>query len=66
VPTFPLAHKLALLEQHNARLLKRLAADAVDERAHAPGATAGGDERRLRGIPVVGRGVAGHISGTRP
>jgi len=30
-------------------------------------ATAGGDERRLRGIPVVGaRGVGGAITGTRP
>jgi len=29
-------------------------------------ATAGGDERRLRGIPAIGRGVAGAITGTRP
>jgi hypothetical protein len=30
-------------------------------------ATAAGDERKLRGIPVVGaRGVGGAITGTRP
>lgn len=29
-------------------------------------ATAAGDERRLRGIPAIGRGVAGEITGTRP
>lgn len=29
-------------------------------------ATAGGDERKLRGIPAIGRGVAGHIPGTSP
>jgi hypothetical protein len=30
------------------------------------GVTAGGDERRLRGIPAVGRGCGGEIRGTRP
>lgn len=30
------------------------------------GVTAPGDERRLRGIPAIGRGVAGAINGTRP
>lgn len=29
-------------------------------------ATLGGDERRLRGIPAIGRGVSGAIPGTRP
>jgi hypothetical protein len=29
-------------------------------------ATLGGDERRLRGIPAIGRGVSGAIAGTRP
>ena len=28
--------------------------------------TAGGDEHKLRGIPCIARGVAGHIPGTRP
>ena len=30
------------------------------------GVTAGGDERRLRGIPAVGRGCGGEIRGTPP
>lgn len=30
------------------------------------GATAGGDERKLRGIPAIGRGVTGAIAGTVP
>jgi hypothetical protein len=30
------------------------------------GGTAGGDERRLRGIPAVGRGCSGAIRGMRP
>lgn len=25
-----------------------------------------GDEKQLRGIPAIGRGVQGHIPGTRP
>ncbi len=32
----------------------------------ATGVTAGGDERRLRGIPAIGRGVSGAIPGTKP
>lgn len=31
-----------------------------------PGATAGGDERKLRGIPAIGRGVTGAINHTVP
>jgi hypothetical protein len=30
------------------------------------GATAGGDRRRLRGLPAIGRGVSGAIPGTNP
>lgn len=37
--------------------------DPTIKRYHA---TAGGDERRLRGIPAIGRGVQGAIPGTRP
>jgi hypothetical protein len=29
-------------------------------------ATLAGDNRRLRGLPAVGRGVSGHIPGTDP
>jgi hypothetical protein len=31
-----------------------------------PIATAGGDERKLRGIPAIGRGVPGAIANTKP
>jgi len=34
--------------------------------AGVAGATAAGDERRLRGIPAVGRGCAGAIQGSDP
>ena len=45
----------------------RLVAEAVDETPEsAAGSTAGGDGRRVRGIPSVGRGVSGAIGGTDP
>ena len=46
----------------------RIVAEAgePEEPASAAGATAAGDERRLRGVPAVGRGVAGAIPGTNP
>ena len=39
--------------------------EVVDVREEA-GATAGGDGRRLRGIPAVSRGTSGAIPGTDP
>lgn len=33
---------------------------------HTYRTTAAGDERKLRGIPAIGRGVQGCIPGTRP
>jgi hypothetical protein len=36
----------------------------VLERAYR--ATAAGDSRKLRGIPAIGRGVAGAVNGTSP
>lgn len=36
----------------------------VDDEVHRT--TAGGDERKLRGIPAIGRGVTGAIAGTVP
>lgn len=59
------AVQLARLEQQQAKLLAELAREAPDD-VPVRGATAGGDERRLRGIPAVGRGCAGAIPGTRP
>ena len=45
----------------------RILREVGDEQpASAAGATAAGDERRLRGIPAVGRGCSGAIAGSRP
>jgi hypothetical protein len=46
-----------------ARILIEVGEPAPDTPTHA---TAGGDERKLRGIPAIGRGVAGAIPGTAP
>jgi hypothetical protein len=45
------------------RILRDVGGEAPSSSA---GATAAGDERRLRGIPAIGRGCAGAIRGTRP
>jgi len=65
VATFPLAIRNAQLDAHNARLLARVAMETDDEPL-ARGATSGGDERRLRGLPCLARGVRGEVPGTRP
>lgn len=53
------------LAAQQARAVARALREAVEDgRVYVPGT--GGDERRLRGIPAVGRGVAGEIPGTRP
>lgn len=46
-----------------ARILIEVGEPAPETPAHG---TAGGDERKLRGIPAIGRGVAGAIPGTAP
>lgn len=62
-----LAVKHQQLDEHNARTMKRIEAEtSTSPTASAKGATAGGDERRLRGIPALSRGVGGAINGTRP
>lgn len=62
-----LAVKHRQLETHFARERARIALEtSTIEATTITSATAGGDERRLRGIPAIGRGVAGHIPGTRP
>lgn len=57
------------LRQHQADILAEILLD-VDpqtlEREHRYIATAAGDERKLRGIPAIGRGVQGCIPGTSP
>jgi hypothetical protein len=69
MPTFSLAQKHAELDTHNAKLLIRIAKETQTSDlpiTSRPGATAGGDERKLRGIPTIARGVAGAIPGTSP
>lgn len=51
---------------------ERKIAKAILEAGEAPptravaGATAGGDRRRARGVPLVGRGIGGTMPGTDP
>lgn len=69
MPTISLAAKHAALDEHNAKQLRRIELETSTTDlplTTARGATAGGDERKLRGIPAIARGVPGHIPGTRP
>jgi hypothetical protein len=67
MPTFSLAAKHQEHEAKIARDIARIAADTVDTTISTVSqATLGGDERRLRGIPAIGRGVTGAIAGTKP
>jgi len=49
---------------------RRIARILLETGEHGPThighATAGGDQRRLRGIPAIGRGVTGAINGSSP
>ena len=60
-----LAHDQLAWERKRDRILREVGADQpdTDTRTYA---TAGGDERKLRGIPAIGRNVAGAIPGTSP
>lgn len=54
---------------HHARHITRpsiTAADPVSIRVRITWTHDPSDTRTLRGIPAIGRGVAGHIPGTRP
>ncbi len=58
------AHHEHLADERNlARILLETGQHAPPTIGHA---TAGGDERRLRGIPAIGRGVTGAVNGTIP
>ena len=46
-----------------ARILLEVGEPAPETPSHG---TAGGDERKLRGIPAIGRGVSGAVPGTAP
>src|SRR4051812_8010723 len=70
VPTFSLAAKRAALEAQQVKTLARILAEtdpaAIRWPEGSPGATAGGDSRRLRGIPAIGRGCSGAVAGSDP
>lgn len=53
------------LQRQHAEIMRAHAIDAPIPTPYT-GVTAGGDERRLRGIPAIARGVAGAIPGTHP
>lgn len=49
------------------RALERIQRDTASTATSAPaGGSPGGDSRKLRGIPAIGRNVAGCIPGTNP
>lgn len=54
------------LHAKNAQLIAQLARDTAPEVPMRASATPAGDERKLRGIPAIGRGVSGAIPGTQP
>ena len=53
------------LQEQQAHILRQAALDAPLPERHTTG-TLPGDSRKLRGIPAIGIGVAGHIPGTHP
>jgi hypothetical protein len=53
------------LREHQATQLAHVLQD-VDTTQIVYRTTAAGDERKLRGIPAIGRGVQGAIPGTSP
>lgn len=63
LPRFDAHNQRIQDEQKLARILVEVGEPAPQAIGHA---TAGGDERRLRGIPAIGRGVAGAVPGTAP
>lgn len=56
----------AMTAIEDARRLGRILEETGSTTPIATKATAGGDDRRLRGIPCVARGVAGVSPGTNP
>lgn len=65
--TFSLAAKRALEDAHHAKMLKQFALEDDAPMLGRPArASDAADERTLRGIPAIGRGVSGAIPGTRP
>lgn len=69
MPNITFAQRNAELDRHNATLMIRIAQETAASDAPliaARGATAAGDERKLRGIPCLAPGVGNTIQGTDP
>lgn len=71
MPNILLVVKHAQQEMENARTMHRIALETsttseIAEGKTAKGATAGGDSRKLRGIPCLSKGVGGAIAGSSP
>ena len=60
------ALKLANLDHTNLEQRRRIELETSTTPPTIRGATAGGDQRKLRGIPAIGRGVTGAIPNTIP
>ncbi len=56
-----LRHRHAREAEKSDRVRREIAREAQD-RPVVTGVTPAGDERRLRGIPVIGRGVSGDMN----
>lgn len=63
LPRFHVQHERIRDQQKLARILLETGEAAPTQTA---GSTAGGDARKLRGIPAIARGVAGAHPGTAP
>jgi hypothetical protein len=67
VATFSLHARRAAEAARNAKLLAQLARAKDAPRFERPRSAAdAGDERTLRGLPAIGRGVSGAVLGTNP
>lgn len=61
--------KHAELDAHNAKVMVQIARDTATSDTPirtAQGATAGGDERKARGVPILAKGIGGVMPGTSP
>jgi hypothetical protein len=67
MPSILLTLVHAQLDLHNLRLREQITRDTIQANPHTlTFGTPAGDERKLRGIPAIGRNVAGAIPGTSP
>lgn len=66
MPTFSLVQKWADLDQHNAKVLAQIVRETSGDAPKLTVLSLLGDERQLRGIPSIGRGVTGAMMGSIP